>query len=151
MEKKSCQRQGLQLNQNKAKKWSRSRTLKTWILRIALARLNGAAKNFSFFSLIRRDFDPILLEVKKDGKPIGCCSLLKRGEKVYEVELICFDAKDQYSQAGQETVNELIQYVKNLGGVRILAGLGSLADMNLLLLQYGFKSNYSDDVLFFNL
>lgn len=125
--------------------------MKTWILRIALARLNGAAKGGSLLSLVLRDFDPIVLEINADGKLIGCCSLLKRGSKVFELEVIGFDTLDQNTQVGAEIINLLMKYVRTLGGARMLAGLGSLKAMNLLLIQSGFKATYSDDVLFLNL
>lgn len=132
------------------RKWGILRALAIRLVHILFARLDAVARIGSISPLFQSQWDPIILEVFAENKPVGCCSLLRQSAQVFEIEVVGIFQTERKELTMHRVLKAVKKYVKGLGATRIIVSTGSEEMVNLCK-NCGFKLAFLDDVLYFDL
>jgi hypothetical protein len=126
------------------------RALAIRFIHILFARLNAVAKTGSIYPFFQNQWDPIITEIFSEKGLVGCFSLIRQSEQVFEIEVIGILNTESRESTMHEIIKIIQKYVKRLGGSRVIVSTGSNKIAELLK-NYDFKLAFVDDVLYYDL
>jgi hypothetical protein len=126
------------------------RVLTVHVLNILLARLQAVAKTGSVLAFFETFWNPIILEVLKEDKLIGCVFLSRESLTVVQINGIAPIKSTQNDWVIFDVIVELKKYITKFGANRII--IRSIEDeLKLVLTKSGFEAAFYDNVLYFDI
>jgi len=116
------------------------------ILHTIYAKLSAVARSGSISSAFQSLWNPLVLEVLKGGKVIGCVFLERQSKTVFELESFVIWSEVEHSII-LEVVSGIQEYIKCLGASRIVIKSSDSKLLNVLH-SSGFDTAFCDEVLF---